>query len=567
MFQWTEPQLGATILLGLSLVSFALLGFLGSLSMTLGDQTRTQRVALSTSALELAHSGMEYTLWEMNYGGNNFQSIGPLTCTAGPIYNCNVSLGGGTVTFEVDESDTTPPIVWTISSTGISGGVSHTLSIDVSPAAATPPPGIFNFPIYAQNGQIFLEGNAGLGNELVVDGYDSSVGPYNPATRLPPTDVATGDKLVTIIGDYLPFRLQSWMTEPEGNRGSAAEAVVIDRFVNLYTNVQGRNNGAGESPGALEEEPGFAIYDGIVSGGDVEWLPVGGVTGAASQATSDEAVAVTYDFQSQPPDATYSPGTWGSLTNFSMSSGSRRICPNDDFYPGIVDENVAANRGLRSVLVTGGQLILGCTYSAPAGDPRHCDTVVDDPSPFVAAHACSGQAGLPLRIAVGGATVPSLRVEGTGKITVAGAGETFLHVHMPGTAGQHLFAIGAGGIDNQVTNMAGAPDTSKLVIRGHGGISADNVGHFTTTQAFHGGIYAPETELRLENTTGAFDFFGSANIKALLTDAATGRLGIHWDKALADAFPGLVDPNPGGGCDPAGGNPCLPLQGSFQIDP
>lgn len=555
-----EESRGSMLLASVMTVSFGVLLFLGMVSSTMSEKLRTEQVVQTARALQLAHTGIEYALWEINYGENDFTA--PWTADGANRWRCLPATptcpGSGMMNVLVDKDpdlDANPATGnWTITSSGTNQGMTRRVSVSVPPLNLGPAtPSIFNQMMYTRNGNIYLKATGG--GSIVLGGYNSS-------TSDPLGDPAAAELLVR--SDQTPWHETSCDSDPASCAGrDNVAAVIFEGNVTANVKVVTRDPTVGEAASKLLNEAlsGYFIHPGVTWGGLTE--------------QDTNSGGIVYSVKSKPSN-------YGDGAYVLRPGDTGVICPGETL-------------NASEVYVEGATMVLGCTLggaypcdSYPAKyDPRdgqfhpcsYFDSTILDPAVLAQKKVTilTGDGGL---YSMGVVPGDPYSASGSGYALVVRAdpnnsavkgeirvyNKTEIYYDQPGAGGGSLLGlppgdnglyIGSGGMVNTVLTTAGKVDPSALVIYGGASTLTDN-SHFATSAPFYGAIFSPRSNIVFENSA-LLELYGSLNVQQIRTNS---NVKIYWDKALKAAFPGQ---DGGGTCSSNAQNCRRPIPGTWTL--
>jgi Tfp pilus assembly protein PilX len=515
---------GSMLLASVMTVSFGVLVFLGMVTSTLSERVRTEQVVQQAKALQLAHSGVEYALWEINYQNP------PYTGTAwtpsdgsGTVHTYTKDTddppdGAPNITVTVtDANDGTTNIDITSLGQEAGSGVRRRITVTVPPrGAASSTPGIFDQIIYADYQSIHLDARSG---EIVLNGYDSNSGNYDPASPLASSEVV-------IMQDGLaPFRKVCFDTSSCAPGDPEVAPIVFEGNITANVTVKFR------TPTALEEgtrDPAVYAYTEDVTGFANRISGGGSFTGSLLQESRTTSLGFESQIKTGPAvdpdvDDVIHPDEYFTFGGLDPSAGDVMvICPG---------ETVKTTE----VTVEDAELVIGC--SADPASAYYCEAPTKNfKDMYGYPKSCAGaNPNAQVVISTRPTNIPSYTNSGQYAIWTKGTGQiiifspTELYYNYFGSLGG-LYIDGLG-MKNEVRNAtSGAINPGALKIYGGTSGSSRMSDTFVTTQPFHGAIFNPYSELRFDSTGETpLEFHGSINVGQVRTDS---RVRIHWDKAL-----------------------------------
>ena len=521
-----DPQAqGSALLLGLMTFSASTLIYLGAITTIFNGQLWVASVQRSSRAIQLAHSGVEYALWEINYGGKDFQAPDWTEPTStNPCTNlCRYQhpLGGGQVDVTVNRM-ANPQGNWTITSGGTSQTTTRTVGVTV-PAGSQP--GLFDHALYTSGGDR-SDANIYLNRNTLVDAYNSNNGTYGGSNVL-------NDKAI-VRTDSIPTSDSLWASSATPwNAG----AIVLggDSLLGLKAQVKGilqlRKRSVSEPLGS-DLDSGYVLYPAPMNAADhgITTIIDGGTPGVTDQ-------PIGYQPRNGP-----APGTTALAPAVNTVT---RICP-------------GVTKAYSEMTIGGATLVIGCTNDAtdPDYSIARCDL-------SAYASCVTRNPAFKVRISTGN---DALNVSQYALIvTTAGGLQGKILVYSPTdlyyapvrtNGGYWGLKIASDGIYNRVKKAPGTNnyDPSKLAIYG-GQAGIEDTSGFDTSTTFYGVIFSPHTTLEIAGgSNGKATFYGALNLKKI--DTNTSPADFHWDEALKNAFP------PAQGCNPPN---CKPNQGSWTL--
>jgi len=536
-------------------VAFGTLLFIGLVNTTLGERMKTERTIDTAQALQLARSGVEYALWEMNYGGNDWDDGLVWTDPLGDGKKVATFPGLGadqndTLVVEVDQTQTP----WRVTSNGTSQSLTRTVGVSV-PA----PTGGGGLPRYFDHLMYTREGNLYIGGGVTANSYNSSTGGSSSS----PTVIRT---------DAPPQRVTDWRDRTGAGRKNAGALVLDEGAIMTNAQIRMRLPNAGE-PSSGYEQPGYALYPWIGSYSkksgytdDEDAMFTAHALSTTCEANGSSICGVpasTEPLTYEPKDDGQIPGTmagmdplgdpWIDEFNTIKTSGTARICPGESIAP-------------TTVKVTNGTLVLGCANQA------ECDQDCGGADPEAPIQIYTGYEdgyGDPVMFGYDPITFGDYYWSYPGALGVYGTGQIVVHtptdIYYNDSSALGLY-IGGSGIDNQVLNGAGTPgDPTQLVFYRNECAGCfwttgyDN--EFAASTTFYGAIFDPGARALFTNGA-AMDFRGALNVEKVDTGSAT--VNFYWDEYLDTVFSGAEG---GGACTPEDpdNNPCKPQAGSWSF--
>lgn len=554
---------GSMLLASMMTVSFGVLIVLGMVTATLSERVSTQQIVAQANALQRAHSGVEYALWEINYSGANYSAAtdGTEANWTNPVANQYEYRGLANTTVTVTDDGVADIAV---ASQGRSSSVNRTMSVTVpNPGGGAGVPGLFAYGLYAYGPDV-TQASIYLNKNVTMDGYDSDVGVWNAATN---------SQAVIVRSGSTPSYNSFWASvSPE-----TAGAIVLDGDAITKAKVKGtvqlRKKMSGETLAPNHVfDPGFVFYpEGPVETAAAK--AAHGVTGLPLDILDYQDASIT----DQRAPYTAKDGLNPGITSLSVVSGTnRRICPGQQ-------------RAYNRINITGANLIVGCTLDT--SDPYYgaggnCGASVLNLVTGTSAACASSDPTALVTLSTGGATTAgldgALRVwcSGVGCSTTTGAGGTatgrivvynplelyYAPVTSPCVAPcVSGLRISSGGIVNRMVKggVTNNFDPSKLAIYGGEWGTEDTSSFYTNPNltSFYGVVFNDMSHWSF-NGTDTLNFYGGMNVRQINTK--TTPINFHWDADFNEtSFPGTGGGGPGA-CAPPG-DPCKPKAGTWSL--